>query len=722
MKKKFFVYVCAACLAFSLPACSDDDPAEEIDDSSIPTIESGAPDIANGNNVLMIDIDKPDEFRIKLGTKKNVVIDVNDETNFPVNLRIITEADTSRYLTIHSLKENIKPEDFIRPKVFGLTLSLKNGTESKDVKMVFRKAGVSSGTAEVYAKKIGMGTKIWDEIGNVTQTVLSFEHIADEITTNNNLEGTHFEFSGNRYEETMEKMSVAVGISGSGVASSKKHICLSGGANYSQENVTHNSKNYEVYLGYYQKNMAEAKLNIDWIKDLQQSNELYALLNTTTNNALNNPGTGAYNEYPNTREGIFRLLDNYGTNVIMQGTFGGTYIFIYSRQENAYESSIGHDASASMKFTQTSGGAAGTWLEQYQKKMGSTNISADAAGDDYSDEYRQATKAFSLVLATGGDGSTDIDTWETKFSTEDPSKWALISYLTKDSDGDGRLLDIREFVCDPDRKKAIDEYIDEYLDSKVSPMTEDRLVLADFYMKKANVDYHKDGEPKSFVGDGPDGKKYVYFPLINNGNFLYTGGNNYIYESQRGYATETNQDHFVTGTTTACHYWYYALGYDSECNGITDILFDNKSHSGYSRRGNHANDGVSGLIDNNYTYVKTGGSDTPYEDKIKAVGLYNHANKNGDKWRIWATSGGAEMKMPYDNSENIDAFEAYWEPKESKGHTSSVSGSNDFYTGGLSTPNGFRVFYQKKPLPIDNLSFGEGNSQGKILHAKKWGE
>lgn len=717
--------LCIGASVLFLSSCSDDDtPAYR--DSNLPDIEEGQLDIAGGYNVLMLDCDQIDDFRHPLGTRKSTTVSVDESC--PYIFEVVKDNDDAQYLMAR-LRHDHNPE-FIGTKSYMLHLTTTDGAQSKDVRIVVR--NLSSPTSvNDYAYNIGKGTDIYADLGNVKYPVLEFDAIAAHLTDNvNNVQqAIHFEIGGERYEETMERMSVSVGLDGSSPTINSKHkFFFTAGGSFGQESLNHSIKNYEYYLGFYGKVMAEVKLNPDWLIPYQADDNLCELLEPTINDALNNPGSPVYQKYPDTQEGIFSLLDHYGAHVITKAAFGGTYIWMYGRKENAYEHSIGHDASAHMSFKGTNGKPATEWVEMYQKIHSSPYISANGVGSDYDYDYEKASDAFERSVVTGGDANTDIVTWESNFSTEKPDKWVIVSYKTLDDD-EARMIPLYEFIDDKtsQRYKAIKEYWEAYQDSKYEDPAEDKIVLADFMMKKASSSSHQSGEPKSFVAEGPDGNKYIYFPMMANGNFLYADSDGgFVYREQQGYAAETNQDHFVSADTEACHYWYYALAYDSECNGITDILFDNDDHSGYTRRGDHANDGVSGLIDNNYVYVKTGTSSTPCAEKIKAVGLYNHSNKDKnsdpDKWRIWATSGGAEMKKPFENSESISAFDSYWEPWDNDGHTSTLKVSTDFYIGGLGTANDIRIFYQTKDLPLTKLSFGEGNTSGPIVHPKKWGE
>lgn len=700
-----------------ITSCSDQDSLDEIDDSRLPEVEEGSVDIANGYNVIMVDLDKIKSFRHKLGTRRNVKLTLKEE--LPFTFHVETAPDTTRYIVIRS-KEGAAASRSDEPlfKVVTLTVALADGTRSKDVNMVVHKSS-SSSTQNVasYAYNIGKGTKEWADLGNVTFEVLDFNKIQRYLSVNPVQDFIKFECGGERYSETMERMSVKVGLSGLGKVTqgTKTLFSLTGGATFSQEEYTHNISNFEVYLGYYGKVMAEVKLDPTEILSRKLNGTLYALLDSAACDILNNPGTPGYRLFPNDSAGIFRLLDHFGTNVITQASFGGNYMYMYGRKENAYEHSIGHDASAyaNMKFPKNNQ-TGKTWLSYYQSTMSTPYLNLEGNGSDYSAEYERASKAWAFTKGTGGDAVMDIESWDQKFSTESPEKWVIVSYTTKDSEGKGNLLALTEFVTDEARRNAINKYFDAYNESKVTEMKEDSLVIADFMMRtgtERDVKKHRPSDdPKSFIGTGPDGKEYVYYPLMANDNA----------PDFAGYAFETGAetDDFAVGTGSKAHYWYYALGYDSECDGITDIRFDNDEFSGWTRRGNHANDGINGALDNNYVMVRCGDSNTKYADKIKAVCLtrsLNYEGSNGSE-RIMASTGGAQWMLPFQSSSTKKEFKDYWDKVEL--YTPEVQ----FYIGGLSVKNAFFVGYSKKPIGIGELSFGDMQKSGKIVHPKKWGE
>lgn len=692
----------ASLLMLNFTSCSDDNtPDFVIDDSDIPDLVTGALDIANGHNVIFVDADELSNFSFTLGTKRNVSMDTPE--GMPFKIRIVTDNDTTRRIVCD---EAGRPE-LDSPVTYKLHLYTADRTQEKDLRLVIRPKGSGPTDIGEYAYNIGRGTKYWDDLGNVTYPILDFNQIASHLADNvNNVQkGVQFEIGGTRYEETMSTMSKSLGLSGQ---KPMKGMPCAGGATFSQEKCTHNTVNYEFYLGYYSRVMAEVKMNTDWLANIVEDGELYSLLDETANDALNNPGSGAYKQYANNREGIFKFLDHYGTHVITQASFGGNYIYLYGRRENSYETSVSRDATANitMKFPGDQKRAT-TWLEQYQRKHNSPYISASYSQSSYNSDYQEASRSFEKIVATGGDGDTDIASWEEKFSTESPAKWVIVSYTTLDSDGDGHLMSISDFILDNSRKEAVEKYLDEYYDSKVEPAKVDRLVLADVMMK-TGPDHHPKGDAKSFVATAHDGKKYIYYPMMATDAHRYS--------SQQGYCLETNQDEYIQAVTDKGHYWYYALGYDSDCDGFSSVRFHDDTHKGWVRRGNHCGDGIDGRMQHNYVLICTERSGSlTYEEKVKAVAISRTDRKDlipSDEFI--GTTGGSEKQMPFASGNSRTTFDNYWK-------TWKKYDSNHFYEGGLwATKHDLHILFSTEPLPLNSLSFGDRKENGPIQHPKKW--
>lgn len=711
-KKRFYLYGIGLLSAVLWAGCSDDTVVVDVPE---PPLAEGSMDLTNGYQVVMVDVSRLEDFRLKLGTRRELLMTIHD-SSFPLELREEV-VDSVKYL-VGQLKEGTKTDapEFAIPKSYKVSLALKDEAEvTKDIELVLRRSATVGTSDDVsYAQSIGRGTKLWADMGNTTERILDFGVIAGELANNQSSiqSGIQFEIGGTRYEETMEKLSESLGISGSiGI---KKKYALSGGVTYSKESMTNTSQNYEYYLGYYGKNMAEVRVNPDWLVSVAGADRanVHVLLDETTNDVLNNPGSDAYQVYSNDtiaangQKSLFDLLDHYGTHVITKASFGGNFIYMYARQENMYESSISEDASSNITLKYSAGGAAQTWLQEYQKIHHSPYISADKSRSEYDYDYQEATKALTVIKSNGGNASLDVTEWEQAITADNKSTWIPISYSTLD-EPDGQLIPIYEFVKDPERRAALEAAFEPYFAKNVTERRLHRPILADFMMRNG-ANGHKDGDPEPFVDEDPFGHKLLYFPMMANQNA----------PADKGYAFETSQSTYVSVNDDVDQYWYYAISYEDEHPGIVDIKIKEKKPDGYTQRGDNADcDGSAlGIIVNKEVYVKYASSSEPKENLITGVGIYGR----DDDGKIFASSGGTEWKQPFDYADNIEYFNSYWSDEWR------VNPDCEVWFEGASNHHPLKVCYTRKPLP-DNFCFGLGPndepvSTSQITHPKKWGE
>ena len=127
-------------------------------------------------------------------------------------------------------------------------------------------------------------------------------------------------------------------------------------------------------------------------------------------------------------------------------------------------------------------------------------------------------------------------------------------------------------------------------------------------------------------------------------------------------------------------------------SGIVDILFDNKEHKYYTKRGNNANEGLAVAIPNRYTYVKFFDNciDKP-ADKITAVCIVSDGN-------IIAATGGSEIGEGYTKTE-MDTFDTFWKDKEK-----TEVYDNYFYGSGAIRHHKISLNYTKKDLSTKHIS------------------
>lgn len=664
--------------------CSNEEPS-----SSTPSTED-INDLTYGYNSIIIDIENITSIPINSDSDITLICE-NPNVDFIIEklngkqvLTPILKHSTDKYLNPFSVKVRLNVGDN------------NSATSDKDIYVSFRHK--SKDVDVSYANAIGKGTKPWGDIGNVTYPILSFNTIHPNLAINENitLNSIFFEVAGNRYTESLENIASNVGLSGTILT---KGVLLTMGGSYGYNSNKMTSNAFEYYIGYYGKCMAEVKLNTDWLVSKSNTYNQIALLDETVNDVLNNPSSKAYQQYANDKEGIFKLLDKYGTHIITKAVFGGNYCTLYAREENAYETSIGHDAAASISGTTSISGK--TWSEIYVNKTNSPAISINASGSNYSKDYDEASKSFYTVIAKGGNASQDMTHWDESITLDSKNTWVPISYLTTDATdkNDNGLIPLSKFVVDDNRKAAIEKYINDYYNNLAINLEEQPIVIADFMMVLGEDDHQKD-EPKSFVSVDPFGNKRIYFPMMANEKAPVG----------QGYAIETSSSDYISASDNKDHYWYYALGHlDKNQNfyGYTDIKFDNEHCNGYISRGNHANEGITGELRNNYVWLKPATINSSSSEIITGIAL---KSEHGD---IIASTGGTEMKYPW-GVDGYANFTNYW--SENKYKEPSIS--EEWYKGLLTSCNFKPVF---TTLALDScLSFGNGRTTGKISHPQKW--
>ncbi len=692
--------------AFLVIACSDDS-----DNFQYPVWQDGATDVANGYSSIIIDLDKPENIRLYTDRE----ISLENENDF-VGFEVITE-NGKQYVKPFLKKDISEIKPFmtkLRIKIHSYLRS-RNGSYkeseadiTKELYISFRRTTTAPDNVDVnYARAIGKGTKPWGDMGNVTYPILDFNAIYEHIGKNENLtlKSIFFETSGERYTSSLEKLGVSLGLSAVNQGLGK--FFFSGSASYGISKSTSKSSYYEYYIGYYGKKMSEVRLNEDWIYN---QSSLCALLDTTVNNVLNNQGTKAYQKYSNDSIGIFALLEQYGTHIITQASFGGNYTVLYGREENAYETSVGHDAGASIGSKMPMNGTS-TWRDIYLNKTASPAVSGSIDVSKYEEDRDLASKSFHIITAKGGNASEDMDAWDKSVTLESKDTWIPISYLLEgDSENKSSLLPIYELVVEPARKAAIMKYMNAFVESHTPNTVESPMIVVDFMMKAAGTNKRKDDMPWPFIAEDPYGQKRWYYPLMANSNAV----------ADNGYALETSGSDYILVGDSDDHYWYYALGHvDKEKNvyGITDIRFAEEGYgNGFTRRGDHCKVGFpsNALLEKRYVHLKFANENTKTEDLIKAIGLQDFGDEddeNDDK--IIASTGGSEMTYPFGSN---NRFDNYWE----KG-SFNITGTHWYAGGGLVKKNKFRPVYSTKNLDV-NFSFGDGNTKGQISHPKKWGE
>ena len=722
----------AGCL--SITSCKDDDIV--FDDSKYPALEEGAIDIANGHNVILVDMDNFQERLLELGTKKNVDVKIENANDFPLDWEMVRESDGTLFLRLLGLKN--KDIDLTDPKAYNLNIRTRDGSQEKNVRLVVRKksgAYIDGIPAEYqnYYNTIGYSMVPWSNYGETKAPILRVEYGGLDIHPNLN-DRVDKEWGGTRYQEIIQNVANEIGLNfkakDKGIDGAKSTI-FSGGAQMKFSSEKKQWANYEFYIGITLLSRTSVSWNSDKLTGIIERGDLVNYLDSAANSVFNVESDAGYKTYNNNdTASLSKLLDKYGAFVITRATFGGTHIYTYSRVENGYENKIGTDMAAKIKGQESDGTKPKRWLEQYQAQHADFIQMNDSLSISDS-EYWTATNTEEYSWIRGGNTESDLDTWVQSIA-DNEGESVVVKYKTADDDDPEEcLIPIYEFITPGSaRREAIENHFAYYVNSRIKQPEEMTMVLADIRMVHYNEGRHETesmvGEPKSFVSHGPDGKPYVYFPMMANSNFPDA--------SDMGYAADTSMADFIIGNAQGSDYWFYAMGYrELGCYGLTNLTFhgdswiqDEANEKDIDKRriwyhtGDQANEGEK-AVHHNYVCSMLASKTTPVESVIKAAALYIAKDDEEPAYkRIFASTGGSELKR---GQTNLSDFKNYWNDAygEAKGDTD----CEFFYSGGLIFYNRFRIIFNFKKLPYQTngltLGFGQDGSNEVIQHPLKWG-
>lgn len=731
-----------------LPSCSNDEeppqPIPEPDQESV-----RLDDMLGGWPVFYIDISS-DDCRFELNVDFPIAFD-SGQAHPRVDMDVIEE-DGKQYLVPRVLAPIQRPYEVYTGRVFNIEDPWQcrniiivihdireDAARMNRLRAATRASNEPNPMLSAYSEYLGRSTKCYLEPGNSVENVLLYDRFFDAdgnydrktITlSSTNATSEMFEYEGKSFSEMMKNWSLNIGLSGNKSAG-KKPINVSGSFKLGVSEKTVETESYEFYLNLYSIKKAEAKINMNRFEYEEGGNipskDLFALLNEDFVAAIFNYDTRYFKPE--------KFWENWGTDVITQGSFGGYNMYLYGRKENTYEHSVAVDAMASLKIDNTQKEIK-DWVDVWKAK--NSNIGKYDLGFSYNtSEYHKSSKAISVTMTKGGGNSyKDPDEWVKGFDSHE--NWALIGYNISSDEKGGqvdRLYPIEDMALDmlyayymtfkdnlseydlkvfENAKANIDKLIaakEAFLQLKTvkEPKTQ-RLVLADFMMVKGS-DIKKKGQPEPFVRKDPtenySDRYLTYYPMMANTNAPCD--HNYAFSASRGdYASAVHHDDQI---------FYYALAPENECQGIVDIVFEDSRSScpdnSYARRGDNSRIWHGMLNKENYVYVKY--YDENYndpKDKITAVALVKKTNRptSGD---IYASSGGAERK-PNFNATQLGKWENFWDKDEDSGPKLKYSKSVWFEGGGLIKPKDLWPAFSTKTLPIERMN------DKSVVHPQKW--
>ncbi len=463
------------------------------------------------------------------------------------------------------------------------------------------------------------------------------------------------------YEEMQNSMWEEVGASAFG---GKNRKLFSGSFTQSYESSSIRSERYEFHYDMHVKSIVGWQLE-DFVRNPYDNTSFLSYITDEAYLLLNKPDAPLYKKYPNTKEGIFQLYDDYGTHVLTGGIFGGRYTYLYGRKENYYMESVANSATAELSAKASATAAEGeNWLQTYYRVMGDHKGALTGGGGDYNSEASEHMDERSFFLVSGGNASCDFAAWDASLEADNVNldNLALVSFCNRDQAGgivnksaaDNFVLPLHIFAYDQKRRAALLYYLDDYIESKYVPVEERApLVVADFMMKNGVDGY--DEKARSRVMKDAFGIERLYFPLVGN---EYVPG-----DAPEGAMLETSSDHYIVVSDATDQIWWVALAYEDECTPIEHIAFLTKDENEelgnkYTLRGNRADHDMNyPEIDNHYVALKFINPSDTSTKPITGVGLTRKGN-NGSFYVI-ASSPGTDMLKPYTTTEQKQ-FKKYW--------------------------------------------------------------
>ncbi len=685
----------AGCVLAMVVGCSNEDFAIDQNPGVDEYIQSGARDLAGGKLFHIIDEDDLEAGKLPLEILKEVdITPVNGPSKY-VKLEC-KKINGQWYAVPTQLKPLDKPCElvplFIAPKEYP--------EKGRHVLFAIKRAS-SKTKAEpalsVYSEVLGKGTYSYMNVGAITNPVLGYDEMSEMreegcFTANStNQKVVMVEFSGDSYKQTMENWAFNLGISmQKSVPATIADIATitpkgkmiprggmlkptqvwSGTFNFGMNGNISESEAYEYYFNFYDVKTAEVFYNMS----IYQRESPDPSISWITTDAFRKDITLE-------SFSAEKFFDTWGTDVITQGSFGGHNVYIYGRKANAYESSLGMDASAKLK-RMTPSTAGSNWLEVYKNKS-SDYISSEANVEYMTSEYEEASKTISAQFTTGGAlAINDPQKWLDGFA--DASTWALTSYRISSTQTD-EAVDclypieniIYHLLCVYDdqfeEKSEADIALlqvamrnyDSLVEAKQTYLsahsygqkTATPMVLADFLMLNS-ANGHKETR-KQQVLQGPDGKYRIYRPLVANKNVPGK-------QKEGGYLETSSEDFINNVDDKTDQIWWVALDYQDECTPIKSICFmdeGDKPDLPYEKRGNRADHDMNySAIDNHYVHIAYLQKSDEI-DPITGVAIVHRCDKDGsDKrpYKVIASSIGTDMLLPYNSEDNQEQFHYYW--------------------------------------------------------------
>ncbi len=498
---------------------------------------------------------------------------------------------------------------------------------------------------------------------------------------------------GNSIQEVNQKWGLSVGLKN---IPTGKAGAVSASLGYNQEN----SSKYDYQYYYQTKDYMCAAGSAEYV-----TKDLGKYITKDLNDVLN---TDKYLEaYPNTKEGVFKILDKYGLYIPTFCILGARVSYSMSKKQDLETHGDSWAAELSYTVNKMSPKSADSILGMSKDQLEAYKFAQDGnrGSGAFSFNYKNESVArdvdLNVKVSMKGGNYDSAKSQDNFIAGENPDKWVPLAYSGKGQDA--QLYPLYNFVVDKksERYNLLKKYIDgdsyeEYLNHRLEnfkePEERTRWVLAGLKLVVTNED-----NIAPFKATCPDNVVRVFYPMMLN---RYIKHNN-RHTSGQGQILDTQTQLFGRCGRNKKHIWFYALALHSECPGIKSIRFTSRRADGEVNcmDPEYANTGTGWACSTDDTQLvvtpidKNDKTSTP----ITAFALYD------DEHNVIASTGGTEYGIDNERSMN---FRDFWIDQD-KGHYRTIGKSPTkcgiYYLHWIHQPLYLYYMYSTKPLLLDNL-------------------
>lgn len=413
----------------------------------------------------------------------------------------------------------------------------------------------------------GHGCDVTGEIGsnNCLAAILDYELLkqAGYIDLDDTPDSIARDISGDTYEKTTQSINNSFGLGASFSTFFQGNLSIT--TNESMKN----EDTYEYGIKMFINKMFALSLNpqakASW-KDF--------MLKEAWNN-INGIATNGSPLYPNNPDDLKKLFLNYGTHLITKAFYGAKYEYYMLREVSFWESEIKKQVNLDLHAKFPAGADAAV-----------LGLDPSETFSEQDTECHKNAVKITTERRIGGDTSvSDLSGWQKSCTFDNPRSMAMLGYVYSPngtSNEDCGLIPLWELVEDPTRKKMMQEAYDAFVKERTYPVIPYKKVVTDvigrWFDKGQSV-------PSYYYGIDDTGSKQV---------------------NRKYFRIEEDIFPHVKGTKKGHFYFYYALGH-GHTEGLVGVQFINKKNvdgSEWIRRGNHANEGVTGILDDNVVAIK----------------------------------------------------------------------------------------------------------------------